>query len=503
MAFGQSEIGFQPGLFGNRSKRASKGRWVDGNLVRFRDGVPAQVGGWNAPPVMRGPIVGRARDMLAWRPNSQAGRYCAIGTHTNVYQFDGGALTDITPSPFTPGRADSLVGAGYGAGLYGKDAYGTPRTGSANLLDAATWTFDLYGDVLLGAYSSDGKIYRYQPGTDLRLVPLANAPTARAICVTDERHVFAFGCDGDPTLVRWSDRENPTVWTPSSTNRAGSYNMQATSAFQCAKRARGQLIAWTQTELFAFAPLNNSLVYSRDRLASSCGVMGPHAVAIVADPGGDVAYWMGSNSFWIYDGLVRKLTCELQDYVFKDVNILQRAKCFAAANVAYGEVWFFYCSSSSNEIDRAVIYSYENQTWSKATIGRLAWCDAGIFPLPLAVDIDGVIYEHESGETANGDPMPSYVLSHPLTIGVGQQMMQIADFWPDMEPASAPCDLTLVGRYYPGAPDELFGPYRFDPSVEKIDLSIEVRQVQVKVSGTGGYWELGAPLINIQPGSGR
>jgi hypothetical protein len=503
MAFTQSEIGFEPGLYGNRSKRASKGRWVDGDLVRFRDGPPAQVGGWKASPFVGVPIAGRARDMIAWRPNNGAGRYCAIGTHSNAYQFDGGAMIDITPTAMTVGRPDSIIGAGYGAGLYGDENYGTPRTTSSNLLDASVWTFDMFGEVLLGCFTGDGVIYRYQPGADLRLVPLTNAPSARAICVTDERIVFAFGCDGKPNLVRWSDRENPTVWTPAPANRAGFYEMQATSAFQCGKRARGQVLAWTQTELFGFSPLANSLVYSRDRLGSECGVMGPHASSVVTMPSGETAIWMGSSSFFLYDGLVRKLDCALQDYVFKDVNLIQRAKVQARHNSMFGEVWFWYPSAGSNEIDRAVIYNYENGTWSKASVARLSWADRGVFPLPLAIDQNGVIYEHENGDSANGVPMGSYVLSHPLTVGVGQQMMQLCDFWPDMEPMSDDCTLTIVGRYYSGAPDELFGPYPFDAGTEKIDLSIEVRQAQIKIAGISGYWELGAPILNIQPGSLR
>lgn len=503
MAFGRSELAFEPGLYGNRSKRASKGRWVDGNLVRFRDGVPAQVGGWVASPITGVPVLGRARDMLAWRPNNQAGRLMAIGTHTNAYQFDGGAVIDITPTSFPGGRPDSLIGAGFGAGIYGASTYGTPRTTSANTLQAAGWTFDLFGEVLLGCFDSTGVIYRYQPVVDARLIPLTNAPTARALCVSDERHVFAFGCDGNPNLVRWSDRENTTVWTPSAANRAGSYDMQATSPFQCGKRARGQILAWTATELFAFAPLNNALVYSRSRLASECGVTGPHGAVVVTDPAGDVAYWMGPSSFWVYDGLVRKLPCDLQDYVFKDFNVVQRAKVQARANNLFGEIWFFYCSAASNEVDRAVIFNYENGTWSKALISRLAWCDASIFPMPIAIDQNGTLYEHENGNTAAGAAMPSYVLSHPLSIGAGQSMMQLLDFWPDMEPMSDGCELTIVGRYYPGAPDEVFGPYPFTVGTDKIDLALELRQAQIKVAGTGGYWELGAPMLTMQPGSAR
>ena len=503
MSFTLSDIRFDPGLYANRSKRASTGRWVDGNLVRFPDGVPQQMGGWVAVPFVGGPVLGRARDFIAWRPNSQAGRLALIGTHSNAYRFDGGAITDVTPVGFVPGRADSLIGAGYGAALYGDDDYGTPRTTSSNTLEAASWTFDMFGEVVLGCYSGDAKLYEYLDAPGAKLVPIAGAPSARAMCVSDERHVFAFGCDGDPSNVRWSDRENRTVWTPSGTNRAGGYQVQITSAFQCGKRCRGQVLAWTQTELFGFAPLANSLVYSRDPLGAQCGAMGPNAVAVVTDRGGEVAYWMSPHGFYTFDGTVRELPCDLQDYVFKDINIIQRVKTQVRSNKLHGEIWFFYCSAASNEIDRAVVYCYRNNTWSKANISRLVWLDTGIFPLPLALDQNGVIYEHERGDTANGAALSSYVLSHPLTIGTGQSFTDVSDFWPDMDPLSGTAAVSFICRDFPGAPDVVHGPFPFTPADEKIDLAISTRQIQIKIAGVSGYWELGIPLLNRQMGSGR
>lgn len=503
MAFTPQELAFQPGIYSNRSNRASKQRWVDGNLVRFRNGMPAQVGGWQRSPVIGDAIQGRARAMLSWRPNDLSARLAAIGTSSNVYEFDGGAVSDITPDGLVAGRPDTIIGAGYGAGLYGKGSYGTPRTSSGNYLEAASWTFDLFGQVLIGCFSASGAIYEYTAGTNPKMIPVTNAPTARAICVSDERHVFAFGMNGQPNLVGWSDREDRTDWTPTTANRAGFYEMQSTSPFQCGVRSRGQILGFTQTEVFGFAPLSNALVYSKDRLSSECGVMGPHAVAALTDPSGDVAYWMGSTSFFMYDGLVRKLDCDLWDYVFKDLNLIQRAKVQAAVNSAFGEVWFFYPSASSNEINRAVIYSYETNTWSKADIVRLAWMDQGIFPLPVAVDDQGVIFQHELGDDADGLPIDSYVLSYPINVGVGQQLAQIADFWPDMDALSGETALTVVGRMSPGGDDILFGPYSFTPDLEKIDLNIEVRQFQLKIAGVSGPWELGLPLVSLQGGSLR
>jgi hypothetical protein len=502
MAFALTELAFQAGLFANRSRRASKGRWIDGSFVRFRDGLPEQVGGWQRISVVGDPVTGRARDMLAWRPNSQIGRFGIIGTNTGAFLFDGGSVHDVSPDGFVAGRQDSQIGDGFGMGVYGQGDYGTARPNPFNVLDAASWTFDMFGEVLIGCTTIDGSIYEFTANTDAALKPIDDAPKASAICVSDERHVFAFGCDGNPNLVRWSDRENRAAWAPTPTNRAGSYDMQATSPFQCGRRVSGFVAAWTMTEAFAFAPLSNSLVYSYDRVGTNCGVMGPHAVAVVNDPSGDAAYWMAPHGFYVYDTSVRQLACDLHDYVFKDINLIQRVKVQARSVAAFGEIWFFYCSAASSEIDRAVIYSYQTGTWSKAELSRLAWLDAGVFPNPIAIDADGVLYQHEMGDLGDGRPIPSFVTSSPIMSGVGQQFTNFADFWPDLEEMSGTCAISLICRDFPGAPDDVLGPFQFDQSTEKVDLHVSTRQAQIRISGVSGHWELGLPLINMQQGGG-
>ena len=500
--FQQVPLRFRPGLYANRSPRSSEQRWVDGNLVRFRDGMPEQVGGWRLAEQRDGPILGLAREILAWRPNSQIGRYAFIGTHLGAYVTNGSDLDDVTPVGFAAGREHTLVGAGYGAGPYGDDLYGTRRDTSSSLLDAGLWTSDMFGEILLACFNGSGVVYDFEVGTDATLQVVAGI-TARALCVSDERHAFYFGMNGDPSFVGWSDREDYTNVTPAAGNRAGGYTVAATSPFQCGRRVRGYVLGWTATELFGFFPLNNSLVYGRERLGTGCGAAGPQSVAVVTDNQAETAYWMGVDAFHAFDGAVRELDCELRDYVFNDINPVQRAKFQARTNANFSEIWFWYCSAGSIEIDRAVILNYAKGTWSKANIARTCWLDSGIFAKPLALDPDGNVFEHEVGDTADGEQMGSFVLSHPLTIGVGQQLIECDGFWPDMQDGSGDCEVSFIGRDYPGGPDLTFGPDVFASTDEKLDLSISVRQLAVRIEGIDGYWELGTPLLSWQPGSGR
>lgn len=503
MGFVQIELAFEAGIFANRSARASKQRWIDGDLVRFRDGVPAQMGGWQSFIPAGSAVTGAARAMIAWRPNNQVGKYAAIGTSAGAFLYDGDRVDVITPPGFVPGQGGTVIGDGFGSGRFGEGTYGTPRESTGNLIDASNWTFDMFGEALLGCFSSDGLIYEFTVGSDATLVPILGAPTARAIAVSDERHVFAFGADGVPGRVSWSDRENYSSWAPTDTNRAGGYDLQVTQPFQCGHRCRGAIVGWTGAEVFSFTPLSNALVYSYDKIGTNAGAIGPQSVVVTTDPDGESAYWMGRDNFFVFDGYVRVLDCDLHDYVFKDVNLVQGARFHARLNSAFNEVWFWYCSAASDEVDRAVVYNYTNQTWTKASVVRLCWLDAGIFDAPIALDVNNAFYNHETGDTANGATMPSFVQSFPITVGVGQQFADLDQFWPDMEADSHSCTVSFVCREWPGADPTTIGPVVFNVADQIVPLTISTRQFDLRIGGNGGKWELGIPLISIQGGSLR
>jgi hypothetical protein len=265
---------------------------------------------------------------------------------------------------------------------------------------------------------------------------------------------------------------------------------------------RGQVLGLTKTEVFAVTPLQNAYVYSRDRVTTEGGVAGPHAIAVVTDNQGETAYWMGTTNFYAYDGLVRALDCELRDYVFTDINLVQAAKFAAGVNTQFDEVWFFYCSAGAEEIDRGVIYNYVSGTWSKATIQRLCWADAGVFTYPLAINADGTIFEHEYGTTADGAVMPSFIQSHPLTIGIGEQFADVDQWWPDMQDGSAAAKVSFICRDGPSLPARTEGPFDFAIGDEFVPLTFSAREFQMRIDGNGA-WELGLPQISMQGGSLR
>ena len=82
--------------------------WVDGSLVRFRNGYPMKVGGWQKDEIFRTDsagtitstattIQGIARKMVFWRATTDGEDRIAVGTHTHLYIIQDQVLYDITP----------------------------------------------------------------------------------------------------------------------------------------------------------------------------------------------------------------------------------------------------------------------------------------------------------------------------------------------------------------------------------------------------------------------
>jgi hypothetical protein len=414
MGFVRSEMAFSPGLYANRSRRASKLRWVDGNLVRFRDGVPAQVGGWAAIAPRTGAVTGLARSILCYRPNSQAERLAGDRHRPGRVPLRRRHRREHHAVAVHAGHRLLDPSTGYGTGLYGTSTYGTPRPAAHEQPDRR---LELVVRYVRASPARALQLRRQALQVRPRrrrcaLHRRAGAPTGRAICMSDERHCFMFGCDGNPGLVRWSDREDYTVWTPLATNRAGGYELQVRSPFQCGVRVRGQVLGLTKTEVFAFTPLQNALVYARDRISTEGGVIGPHAIAVVTDSQGETAYWMGSTDFFAYDGLVRTLDCELRDYVFNDINLLQARSSRPASTRSSTKCG----SSTARRVERSRPRRHlqlrrrdlEQGDHRAAVLGgprRL--------PNPIAIDAAATLYSTKPARRPNGAVMPSFVSRTP------------------------------------------------------------------------------------------
>ena len=83
-----------PGFDKQLTETGAEGRWVDGENVRFRYGLPEKIGGWEQ--LGTNTLVGVARDQHTWF-DLAGNKYAAIGTSKILYIYYEGAFYDILP----------------------------------------------------------------------------------------------------------------------------------------------------------------------------------------------------------------------------------------------------------------------------------------------------------------------------------------------------------------------------------------------------------------------
>jgi hypothetical protein len=234
-----------------------------------------------------------------------------------------------------------------------------------------------------------------------------------------------------------------------------------------------------------------------------------------------VAFWMGADAFYVFDGTVKKLACTVQDYVFKDLNQVQSTKCFVGLNSQFNEVTFWYCSYTADYIDRCVTFNYLENVWSIGTMDRTAWANSSTYPRPTATKylqdstattistIYGItagrtiVYSQETGADAAGEPIIAYIKSGYFDIGDGDNMLYMKRFIPDFKNQVGNLTIRLLLRPYPQAtasPSSL-DPYVITPSTEKVDTRARGRQISVSIQSDdlSANWRFGTLRVDIQP----
>ena len=463
-----------PGVYRNGTEYQSAGRWYDANLVRWYENTLRPIGGWRKKSETA--ITGKCRGILTWKTNS-GGRYIAMGTSAKLYAMnENSVLKEITPTGFTTGRADAVSATGYGYNLYGSFAYGVARPDTGSIAPATTWSLDTWGEYLVACSDADGKLYEWQLGftTPTLAAVITNAPTGcAALLSTAERFLFALGASSNGRLVKWSDQEDNTTWTASATNQAGDFEINSSGSLKCGKRVRGINLLFTDVDVHTASYIGLPYVYGFERAGTGCGVISAQAVAAIDS----AAMWMSQSGFWIFDGYVKPMPCDVSDYVFQNLNYNQASKVYAVHNSKYGEVWWFYPSSASNENDSYVVFNYRESTWNIGVMGRTAGTDRGVFTNPIMVDASSYIYEHEVGYAYDGGSV--YAESGPMEIGNGDNIMSVRQVIPD-EQTLGEVQISFKTRFYPMDTEYTYGPYS---AAIPTDVRFSGRQVKIRYTG--------------------
>ena len=347
------------------------------------------------------------------------------------------------------------------------------------------------------------------------------------------RFVFCMGANDlgstiqDPLLIRWSDQESFTDWTPDPTNQAGDVRLSHGSKIVATNQSRQEILVWTDSALYSLQYLGPPVIWGTQLMADNISIAGPNAVAYA----NGVSYWMGVDKFYKYDGRSQTLTCDLLRFIFEDIDKAQFAQVFASTNEGFNEIWWFYCSLGSTVVDQYVIYNYtENQgagAWYYGTMGRTAWLDSGIRNYPLAATYDHNLVDHELGldDDTTGTPIAieSYISSSEFDIEDGYKFGFVWRVLPDITFSGSTAASPSVTMYLKPLQNSGSG-YNSPASVGgsttpsgaaavtrtailpieeftgQINTRVRGRQLVMEVRSTalGVQWQLGSPRLDIR-----
>tara|TARA_Y100000992_G_scaffold79676_2_gene50573 strand:+ start:2628 stop:4520 length:1893 start_codon:yes stop_codon:yes gene_type:complete len=426
---------------------------------------------------------------------------------------------------------------GWGINGWGEGAFGSTESLTfSNQL--RLYSHDNFGEDLVFNARNGGVFYwDTSSGTGSRAVSLsdlsgANLPptVALQVLVSDiDRHVICFGADPivgssrsgtiDPMLIAFSDQENVTEWEPLPTNTAGSLRLSAGSAIIGALRARQETLVWTDTALYSLSFIGQPFTFGVNLISEGVGLVGPNAM--VNTPKG--VFWMDKKGFYTYTGQVQSLPCSVLEYVFNDINDSQSFQIFAFSNKAFNEVGWFYCSSEAINIDRYIVYNYDENVWSIGQLSRNAWLDEGVFDKPIATyetsSNTNCIFNHEVGNDDDGSAMQNvFIESSDFDLNEGEEFQHISRLIPDVKftgtdatgSSGQKIDFVLKRRNFPGEDLTTVSTSSCFSNTTKIDTRLRGRQAVLRVQSndddttdTGMSFRLGATRLDVKPDGKR
>jgi len=436
----------------------------------------------------------------------------------------GGGIAITAKFDIPVGPAINIIGYGWGAGAWGRGAWG-----SGSLTPVVTkqrdWFFDNFDNDLV-ANIRGGAPYYWALDTTyatraVLLSSIAGAsdvPTevTQLLVSQGDKHLLAFGATPygggafDPMLIRWSNQDEPANFTPQVTNSAGFIRVSRGDKIVRAIPTRQEILVFTSATLNSLQFLGTTDVFGIQELSDNISIASPRSVTTV----NNVAYWMGTDKFYMYAGRVDTLPCTLRNHVFENLNFDQLDQIVCGTNEQWNEVWWFYPTANSNTNDAYVIYNHLDRIWYYGSITRTAWNDSPLRQYPQAaagLEDAQVVYNHELGVDDGVLPMESYITSSDFDVDDGENFTLIKRIIPDVEFSGSNTItnpnpsvlLTIKPRNFPGSayatsPAKSVIQLTVDTYTDQVFMRARARQMGFKISSAdiGVQWQLGSPRLD-------
>jgi len=608
MAGKLATLKFIPGFHRESTQYAEEGKWYDGNRVRFREGKPENLRGYNK--AIDTPYTGIARDIITWSDNDTK-KFLSFGTEKFLYAVKSNELYDITPfvsaialtSVFDTSAGSPLVvvsitshgvsvndrifissatsignsgillsgeysivavdnlnsftisatttatntviqggtadiefilptentvpiqGTGYGAGVYnagvsttGQRAWNEPAAEGAITFLNSQWSLDNWGEDMV-ACRRGGRIFYFDADSSItpeRSVVISASPSINnAIKVSpNDRHLISFGTNEfgtgsyNPMLVRWSDQEDYTNWTPSISSTSGEVVLTGGTEIIGAIRSRNAIHVWTNTAMYTQQYVGPPFTFSFQQVGTNCGLIAPHAAVDVDG----ISYWMGEDNFYAFDGRVRNLECTVRRYLYDSFNMVNKDKVFAGVNSEFNEIMWLYPSENSTEPDSYIIYNYKENHWVYGTSFYSVLAGERVFDNTIgagrvSASDSRYLWNNEPTDvySGNGKILTSYLESSSFDIDDGNELLFVDRIIPDYTITNnGNIQFSIMFSEYPNSTPITKGPYTINQNTTKVDLRGRGRQAEIIVSASSnGSWRWGSVRANVRPDGGR
>ena len=459
--------------------------------------------------------------------NSDA--YVVTTTAAASGSTSGGGGTGNAKYQINVGPSLSTSAFGWGTDTWGSGTWGTPSSTSNVTLEARQWSLDNFGQKLI-AVVLNGGAFEWSPdsGVSTRATAITNAPTASRLSLvsTPDRHLLFFGTEStvgtissqDDLLLRFSSQEDINTYQPTAENTAGSLRIADGSRIVAAERSRGQILVWTDTSLHSLQFIGPPFTFGLRQLGQNCGIVGIHAGVDI----NGVSYWMSQDSFFLYDGSVKKLPCTVEQFVFNNINVTGAENAFAGHNGEFNEIMWFYPRTGSDQINAIVAYNYLERTWWTGTLARTTWIDREVYDNPIATEFDSTatannetivgltagassVFLHETGNNGDGAAITAFVKSGVVQIGEGNDFSFVSKLIPDIEDQEGTLNAKLEFKNYPNNSTAVTKTVSFQDNTDFVSLRGRGREFTVNVvsNTTGTAWRLGTQRFDIQPDGKR
>tara|TARA_R100000426_G_scaffold23391_2_gene20188 strand:+ start:1548 stop:3374 length:1827 start_codon:yes stop_codon:yes gene_type:complete len=455
--------------------------------------------------------------------------YVVTATSAASGSTSGGGGSGNAKYQISIGPEVSTSAFGWGTDTWGAGGWGSPSTSTTVTLEARQWSLDNFGEDLIATVLNGGAFrWDTSSGVATRAAAITNAPTRSRLSLvsTPDRHLLFFGTQPtiggtnaqDDLLLRFSDQEDINTYQPTAENTAGSLRIADGSRIVAAERSRGQILVWTDTSLHSLQFIGPPFTFGLRQLGQNCGIVGSHAGVDI----NGVSYWMSQDSFFLFDGSVKKLPCTVEQFIFNNLNVTGAENAFAGHNGEFNEIMWFYPRTGSDIINAIVAYNYTEGTWWTGTLDRTTWLDREVYDNPVATDYlptttannevisgltDGAtqLFLHETGNNGDGAAITAFVKSGVVQIGEGNDFAFVSKLIPDIEDQEGILNAKLEFKNYPNNSTSVTKTVTFQDNTDFVSLRGRGREFTVNVvsNTTGTAWRLGTQRFDIQPDGRR